>query len=119
MADVLNLTVTSSIVTAGTTQNGPPFSLVDSNISQRLIDRIAIGASQTDFSISLDAQTAVYLILKFDQSVSIKLNSTGNTAIALTASPSHPAAIMLVGGAITSVFVTTTTAVGCERLIAS
>ena len=119
MADTLNFTLSSSIVTGATTQNGPPFTFTDTNISQRLLDKIAIAASQTDFQVSLDGITATYLILKFDGSVSVKLNGTGNTAITLTASAAHPAALVLVGGAVTSVHVTTTAAVTCERLIAA
>lgn len=120
MAETLNFTLSSSIVSGSTTQNGPPFSFADTNIQQHSIDKVSIPGSQTDFLISLDGITAKYVILKFDGNVSVKLNGTGNTAIALTASASNPAALALVGGAVTTVHVTNAaaSAVTLEKLIA-
>lgn len=120
MAETLNWTLSSSIVSGSTTQNGPPLSFSDTNVQQHSIDKVTIPGSSTDLAISLDGMTAAYVILKFDGNVSVKLNGTGSSAIALTASASHPAALMLSGGAVTSVHVTNAaaSAITCEKLIA-
>ncbi len=120
MADTLNVTVTSSIVTGSTTQNGPPLSFVDSNVSVRLLDKIQIAAGAVDTQITLDGFTARYVILKFNGDVSVKINGTGSTAFALDAAASNPACLILFGAAVTSIHVSNAgaTAVDCERLLA-
>lgn len=120
MADTLNITLSSAVVSGATTQNGPPLSFSDTNLQQHSIDKVTIPGSQVDYQISLDGITGKYVLLKFDGSVSVKLNGTGNTAIPLTASASNPAVLFLAGGAVTTVHVTNAaaSAVICEKLIA-
>lgn len=121
MAETLNFTLSSSVVSGSTTlpSFNPPFSFSDVNLQQHSSDKVVIAAAQSDFAISLDGMTGRYVFLKFDNDVSVKLNGTGNTAIALAASASSPAGLLVIGGAVTSVHVTTTVQTICEKFIAT
>lgn len=82
---------------------------------------VNIPALAVDSQVSLDGLTARHLIAKFSGTCSVKINSTSNTAQTLTPSANSPAALIIVGGAVTALYVTNPggSAIQCELFIAS
>lgn len=116
-----NFTLTSSIIDGAVTKSADPITFIDTSINQSTVKDINIAAGATDAQISLDGLTAKHIELRFNATVTVKLNGSGNTPYTLTPSADNPAAIVVIGGAITSVFVTNPGAspVECKMVVAA
>jgi hypothetical protein len=123
MATTYTLNATSRILDASNTELAKlPTVGIDATITQHVDDQIQIPNGSTDLSISFVGLTAKYIHLEFSGGdVSVKLNSSSNTAIAIEPSAAVPGVLLLAGGAITSIFVTNASGsvVTMKRILAS
>jgi len=95
----------NSLIEGANTKTYPPIEFTDTSINKNTDKDLNIAAGAVDAEISLDGLTAKHLRLTFSATVSVKLNGTGNSAITLTPSANNPAALILVGCNVTSLFV--------------
>ena len=123
MATTYTLNATSKIVDASNTELAKLASVgSDNGITQRVDDEIQIPNGSTDRSISLVGLTAKYVHLEFSGGdVSVKLNSSSNTAISIEPTAAVPGVLLLTGGSVTSIFVTNASGsvVTMKRVLAS
>lgn len=102
-----NFTMTSTLTKGGVTSNVfPQITFADTSIDLDSQKDVDVAAGATDAEISLDGITAKHLLIKVSATCSVKLNGTGNTAITLTPSADNPGALVVIGGNVTSLFVT-------------
>lgn len=99
----------------------PQITFADTAINLDSQKDVNIAALATDQQVSLDGITAKHLIAKFSGTCSVKVNSAANDAQTLTPSANSPAALVIIGGAITALYVTNPggSAIQCELFIAS
>lgn len=123
MAESYLLAATSQVIDSSNTVLGKiPTSGSDGSITQRVADETTIPNGSSDLLVSLVGLTAKYVHLEFTGgAVSIKLNSSGNTAITITPSAAVPGTFILAGGSITALYVTNSSgsSVQMKRLLAS
>lgn len=102
-----DLSMTSTLTKDGVDSNVfPQINFADTSINLDAQKDVSVAALTTDAQISLDGITAKHLLLKVSATCSVKLNGSGNTAITLTPSANNPAALVVIGGAVSSLFVT-------------
>jgi hypothetical protein len=110
---------TAAVIDGTTTTTYQPVDFTDANVAKHLEKDVNVAALATDAEISLDGLTVKHLRLVCGATISVKLNGTGNTAIALTPNADHPAVLCLIGCNVTSIHVTNTGASAVElKLIA-
>ena len=78
------------------------------DISEKGDAVIKVASGETDYEQSLsNVDASKFLIIRTDQSISVKLNDSGNTAISIVASGTTKRGLLfLTGGAATTLFIT-------------
>lgn len=117
-----NFALSSTLVKGAVVSNvQPEVIFADTGVNLDSQKDVNIAAGATDQQVSLDGITAKYLIAKFSGTCSVKINSASNDAQTLTPSASSPAALIIIGGAVTALFVTNPggSTIQCELFVAS